>query len=128
MSRFVPVFQQYAPPPPHIYDLEEIYERCGVLEVRLVRQGSNRLTVTFSDHLGFRKAGESDALVTLDAIGATSQAGCSFYLVDDSDYIKWFVDQGHGIQNAGSLKHITIVTIDDVIEVIALSLPSVIVP
>lgn len=128
MSRFVPVFQQYAPPPPDIYDLEEISERCGVLEVCLVRHGGGRLSVTFSDPLAFRKAGESDALVTLDAIGATSQAGCSFYLVDDSDYVRWFVGQGHGSQNAESLKHITIVTTDDVIEVIALSMPSITVP
>ena len=115
MSRYVPAFQQYAPTPPKLYDLEEMCERSGVLEVHLVRQEKDRLHITFSDHLGFRKAGESDALVTLDAIAATSQAGRSFYLVEDSDYVRWFVDQSHGIQRAESLRHITIVTIDDVI-------------
>jgi hypothetical protein len=128
MSRYVPAFQQYAPAPPKLYDLEEMCERSGVLEVRLVRQEKDRLHITFSDHLGFRKAGESDALVTLDAIAATSQAGRSFYLVEDSDYVRWFVGQSHGIQRAESLRHITIVTIDDVIDVISLSLPSIIVP
>jgi hypothetical protein len=128
MSRYVPAFQQHAPSPPELYDLEEVCERSGVLEVRLVGQQERRLHVTFPDHLGFRKAGESDALVTLAAISATSQAGRSFYLVEESDYIRWFVDQSHGIRRPESLMHITIVTIDDVIDVISLSLPSLTVP
>jgi hypothetical protein len=127
MSRYVPTFQQYAPAPPEIYDLEEMCERSGVLKVCLVRQAGPALHIVFSDHLGFRKAGESDALLTLNAIGTSSQAGRSFYLVEESDYIRWFVQQGCGVQQAESLSHITIVTIDDVIDVISLSLPSVVV-
>jgi hypothetical protein len=96
--------------------------------LKCVLYAKRKTACTFSDHLGFRKAGESDALVTLDAIAATSQVGRSFYLVEDSDYVRWFVVQSHGIQRAESLRHITIVTIDDVIDVISLSLPSVIVP
>lgn len=126
MSRYLPAFQKYAPTPPKLYDLEELRERSGVLELHLVRQNVDRLHITFSDHLGFRKAGESDALVTLDAIVATSQPGRSFYFVEDSDYIRWFVDQGHGVQRAESLRHIAIITIDDVIDVISLGLPSVV--
>ena len=128
MSRYVPTFQQYAPPPPKIYDLEELCERSGVLEIRLVRQELDRLHIIFSDHLAFRKAGESDAFVTIDAIVATSEVGRSFYFVEDSDYIRWLVDQGHGIQSAESLRHIAITTVDDVIDVISLGLPRIVVP
>lgn len=125
MSRYTPAFQQYVPAPPEIYDLQELCERSGVLKVCLVRQQEPGLHMVFSDHLGFRKAGESDALVTLHSINTSSQAGRSFYLVEDSDYVRWFVEQGHGIRRAESMTHITIVTIDDIIDVISLSLPSV---
>jgi hypothetical protein len=128
MKRYVPVFQQYAPASPDIYDLEEMCERSGELVVRLVRQRKERLKIFFSDHLGFRKAGESDSLVTLREIAVTAQAGRSFYIVENSDYVRWFVDQSHGIRRMESLQHIAIVTIDDIIDVIALSLPSISVP
>jgi hypothetical protein len=95
-----------------------------VLEVFLAHPDGRKVKVTFSDHLGFRKAGESDALVTLDNINSTSVLGRSFYLVEKSEYVSWFVNQSHGIQLAQSLKHVTIITIDDVIDVISLSLPS----
>jgi hypothetical protein len=123
MSRYVPTLQQYAPP--RLYDLEEMCERSGVLELYLLDEGQHRIRVSFSEHLGFRKAGESDALVTLDAIAATSQAGRSFYFVEDSVYLRWFIDQSHGIRRAESLVHMTIVTIDDVIDVITLEMPSI---
>ena len=128
MTRYVPVFQAYAPTPPHIYDLEELCERSGVLQIRLVRQETYRLQVTFSDHLGYRKADESDALVTLNAIRNTSKSGLSFYFVEDSDYARWFVAQSHGMKRAEELVHMVIVTIDDVIEVTSLSAPVVEIP
>src|SRR4030088_121853 len=124
MSRYVPTLQQYAPP--SLYDLEEMSERAGVLELHLLDEPQRRLRISFSEHLGFRKAGESDALVTLDAIAATSQAGRSFYLVEDSEYLRWFVDQSHGVRRPESLVHITIVTIDDVIDVLTLKMPSIV--
>lgn len=58
---------------------------------------------------------DSNPEVTLRGIASTSQAGRSFYLVQSSDYVRWFVDQSHGVRQAESLKHITIVTPDDVI-------------
>ena len=128
MSRYIPTFQQYAPEPPDIYDLEEMCERSGILKICLVREHGPGLHLEFSDHLAFRKAGESDALVTLRSIRTSSQQGRSFYLVEESDYIRWFVEQGFGTQQAESLTHITIVTIDDVIDVISTGLPSLVVP
>jgi hypothetical protein len=127
LSRYLPAFQQHAPEPPDIYDLEQLCERSGVLEVRLVHPQEPGLNLVFSDHLAFRKAADGDALVTLHSIGAAPQAGKSFYLVEDSDYIRWFIEQGYGIRRAEPLQHITIVTLDDVIDVIALSLPAIVV-
>jgi hypothetical protein len=96
-----------------------------VLQVRLLHPERRRLLITFSDHLAFRKAGERYALVTLDTITATSLAGRSFYLAEESDYVRWFVEQGDGIQRAESLIHMTIVTTDAVIDVISRSGPAV---
>jgi hypothetical protein len=45
--------------------------------------------------------------------------------VEHSDYVRWFVEQSHGIQRVEALTHVTITTIDDVIDVISLSLPSI---
>lgn len=124
MSRYVPILQQYAPV--KLYDLEELSERAGVLELQLLDETQRLLRMSFSEHLAFRKAGESDALVTLDAIAATSHAGRSFYLVEDSEYLRWFVEQSHGIRQSESLVHITVVTIDDVIDVLTLEMPSIV--
>lgn len=110
MSRYIPVFQQFAPTAPKIFDLEEMCERSGILTLHLIREQKYRLHVSYLDHLTFRKADEGDALETLDAIDATSQLGRSFYVVEDSEYVQWFVDQGHGIRHTEKLIHTTILT------------------
>ena len=128
MSRYIPTLQEHAPEPPVIYDLEELSERAGVLEIRLVVEGQRRLTLSFSEHLAFRKADEGDSLVTLNAVNSTSTAGRSFYLVEDSDYVRWFVEQNYGVRHAESLTHILIATVDDIIDVLTLQWPSVVTP
>ncbi len=128
MSRYVTTFQQYAGS--GIYDLEELRDRGGILEIHLclLNDANVRLVMSFSSHLAFRKTGESEGLATLDAIAATSEPGRSFYIVEDSDYVRWIVEQSHGIQKAQLLTHFTIVTVDDIIDVIALAPPSAFVP
>jgi hypothetical protein len=128
MQRYITTFQEFANS--GLYDLEELCERSGVLEIRLclLNSVSNRLVISFSSHLGFRKAGESEGLVALDAIATTSSPGRSFYVVEDSDYVRWLVEQSHGIQKPELLTQYTIVTVDDIIDVIALDPPSVFVP
>jgi hypothetical protein len=124
MSRYIPVFQQYAPP--RVYDLDELREHAGVLEVHLRSEDRRRLTFSFSAHLAFQKADEGDSLVTLNAIGSISELGRSFYRVEESDYIRWFVEQSYGIRSPESLTHIVITTIDDIIDVITLEMPSIV--
>lgn len=125
MSRYVPALQGYASS--KLYDLEEMCERAGILELHLIDETQRRLRMSFSKHLAFRKADEGDSLVTIHAISATSQLGRSFYLVEDSEYVCWFVDQGYGIwrDRIESLLHLTVATVDDVIDIITLELPVV---
>ena len=125
MSLYSPVFHLYAVT--GLYDLEEMCESDGVLNIRLalLKDASRRLVVSFSNHLAFRKTGESEGLVMLNAIATTSQPGLSFYVVEDSDYLRWLVEQSHGIQETQKLTHFAIITIDDIIDVITLELPSV---
>jgi len=128
VQRYVTTFQEFAEF--GLYDLEELCERSGVLEIRLclLNAASGRLVIKFSSHLSFRKAGESEGLVTLDAIAATSKPGRSFYIAEDSDYVRWLVKQSHGIQKPELLTQYTIVTVDDIVDVITLEPPSVFVP
>jgi hypothetical protein len=128
VSRYIATLQQYAES--GLYDLEELCERAGVLEISLclLNDANVRLVISFSSHLAFRKAGESEGLVTLDAIAATATPGRSFYVVENSDYVRWLVEQSHGIQKPQSLTHFTIVTIDDIIDVVTLASPSVFAP
>jgi hypothetical protein len=128
MSRYIAVFQEHAPDPPAIYDLDELSERAGVLEIHLRGEGQRRLTLSFSEHLAFRKADEGDSLATLNAMSSTSQTGRSFYLVEDSEYLRWFVEQSYSVRQAESLTHIMIATIDDIIDVLTLQLPSIVIP
>jgi hypothetical protein len=125
VSLYSPVFHLYAET--GLYDLEEMCESDGVLNIRLalLKDASRRLVVSFSNHLAFRKTGESEGLVMLNAIATTSQPGLSFYVVEDSDYLRWLVEQSHGIQETQKLTHFAIITIDDIIDVITLELPSV---
>ena len=48
-----------------------------------------------------------------------------FYQVENSSYIKWFLEQNVQIRSSQSLIHFVYTTIDDIIEVIDLEEPGV---
>lgn len=108
------------------YDLDELVDRKGVLEIRLVDEARRRLSITFDCYLAYRKLDEGDALVTLEEVSRRCELGKSFYVVDDSSFVDWFVSQTYEARSPDDLDHYAVHTINDVIDVISPAPPSLV--
>jgi hypothetical protein len=106
------------------YDLDELVDRKGILEIRLIDEGRRRLSITFDCYLAYRKLDEGDALVTLEEVTQRCELGKSFYLVEESSFLDWFVSQTCGSRSRDHLQHYAVHTINDVIDVISPTPPS----
>lgn len=111
--------------PNEVMVLEELCDREGVLVLTLSATKGDRIRVTFDDYAAYRKADEGDMLATLSEIGATSSLGSTLYEVDVSDYISWFVQQSRGARSKSGLRHFAVLSLDDIVDVISPTPPSV---
>ena len=105
--------------------LEELRDCDGELVIRLSAREGRHFSVKFDDYIAYRKGDEGDMLVPLSQIQDSSRLGGTLYEVTDSDYIAWFMQQSRGTRARSDVRHFTLLSIDDVIDVIALSAPSV---
>lgn len=120
-NEYVPIHSKLNSTP----ELDEFSDRQGVIEIRLKDLRNNIIIFLFDNHLAYRKLDEGDALVALTQLRATAQLGLLLYEVRNSDFIEWFVAQGYGIRAADDLRHFSIVTLNDVIDVIAFDPPRI---
>lgn len=85
---------------------------------------SKKIIVTFEGVIfSYRWADEGSLLKTLSFL--TQNYGVDFYAhwtcfkVENSDYIKWFLDESSGRYDKNEVKHFVFQTPDDVIEVLS---------
>lgn len=123
MSTYREVLQEYAKSGP--YDLEELVDRGGVLQLYLIGVRNKSLRIEFDSYIAYRKIDEGDAMVTLSQLATCGKAGKSFYQVASSEFVSWLLEQGYGVRSSQELLHYVVVTVDDIIDVISHGQPSV---
>lgn len=121
MNHYDAVLQEFAPDEPYV--LSALVDRGGVLEIHLIDDDGRKASLTFDSHLAYRKLDEGDDLIGLAELSASARPGRSFYRVVGSDFVDWFISRNHGTRKVGSVIHFVVVTVDDVIDVLALTEP-----
>ena len=109
----------------HRYAENYIVDENGVLTVVLEDESGKRLKISFDAYLAFRKIDEGDALHTLVDISKTSVLRTGLYLVEESEYLRWFHFESKSIHESQKLAHYCLSTVDSVIDVISFDPPNV---
>jgi hypothetical protein len=107
------------------YAEDRISDEAGTLEIVLEDETGAKLSVSFDAYLAFRKMDEGDAFHTLRDIKESSESGTKLYLVEDSEYLRWFHFESENIRKGQELAHYCLTTIDSVIDVISFDPPTV---
>ena len=114
-NRYLPVLQEHAPE--RSFDLDRLLDESGVLEIALLREDGSKFKLLFPTYLAYRRLDEGDALGALKDAADSTKLGRSFYRVEESGFLDWFVAQG-GIHSRDPLVHFVIMTANDIIDVI----------
>lgn len=122
--KFIPVFQQ------HVgngqWDLEQLVDRSGTLELTLVDSTGRQMSVSFESYLAYRKIDEGDALLMLSEIRKTGGTAKYFYRVENSEFLKWFNNERCASEVLDdSLIHFTIAAMNDIVDVLAFESPRI---
>lgn len=95
--------------------LESIKYDLAILSISLIKP-DEKLSLTFEWVYSFRVTDEGDLLKMLSHFDGQMTTG--IYKVQNSSYLEWFHDQSENIHDE-VIEHYLIVTIDEVIEVLA---------
>ncbi|MEX9216868.1 hypothetical protein AB7Z50_21590 [Providencia rettgeri] len=101
--------------------LESINYNLAILSLSLIRP-NEKITLAFEWIYSFRVTDEGDLLKMLEHFDGQMTTG--IYKVENSSYLEWFHDQSENIHDE-VIEHYLIVTIDEVIEVLASVEPSI---
>lgn len=123
-DHFIPILQDIACD--RVFDLDTLTDSGGTLKLHLSNESGKKFTLSFDDSLAFRKLDEGDALAIVNQAKVTSKLGLSFYRVENSQFLEWFLAQGYGVRASERLLHISVMTSDDIIDVICLNEPKVV--
>lgn len=82
--------------------------------------------VGFDSHLAYRNMDEGDRLRSLPALCETRQAEATVYLVENSEWVKWFKDENQGKYSNDNLNHWAIITPNDWVDVISFEAPQIV--
>lgn len=110
--------------PKEIYNDSLIDDTEGLVIIFSDKDNKNRIIVKFENLvLSYRNTDEGSLLKMLNYLnreyGDSFYIGLPFFIVDNSEYIKWFLDQSSGIYQKQDVKHFVFVTPHDVIEVLS---------
>jgi len=125
-----PVKEKYTPWPEAIGLSEKLYLQ-GLLDTyegfRLLledKDGNGAVfRVGFDSHLAYRNIDEGDRLRSLGAVCDARPA--IIYLVEDSEWLKWFKEENQGKYGGDNLFHWAIITPNDWVDVISIEPPKV---
>lgn len=118
--------------PKEIYNDSLIDDTEGLVIIFSDKDNKNRIIVKFENLvLSYRNTDEGSLLKMLNYLnreyGDSFYIGLPFFIVDNSEYIKWFLDQSSGIYQKQDVKHFVFVTPHDVIEVLSKYEPEILI-
>lgn len=109
---------------PETLYLEAIYDDYEGF--RLLLKGDAKqdkvLRITFDPALSYRNTDEGDLLKTIDE---QDFGGWSLYVASNSDYLRWFHKESHGIHEGVDIVHYAIYTPNDCLDILSAYLPKV---
>lgn len=76
----------------------------------------------FDNYIAYRNSDEGARLKSLNQFPSNCREWCLFK-TNDSDFIKWIVDESMGIYSSNDIIHYFFTTSDDIIEVLSLNEP-----
>jgi hypothetical protein len=123
LSRCTSILQSREPS--ELYELTSLVDEAGVLTLNLSSADGFNTQVVFDDCLAHRKIDEGDAFVTLSELARQGCLGGTFYRVDDSESLRWFRSESYGVRDTQDLVHYLLMTLNDVVDVIAISEPAI---
>lgn len=80
------------------------------------------LRITFDPALSYRNTDEGDLLKT---INTQNFGGWSLYVVSNSDYLRWFSEESHGVHEGEDIIHYAIYTPNDCLDILSSYPPKV---
>ncbi|OCJ04199.1 hypothetical protein A6U87_15235 [Rhizobium sp. AC44/96] len=122
MTTYEPILLSQTPN--ELFDLNELSDKGGVLTLSLLN-ADEAIDVRFDAYYAYRKIDEGDAPKLLSDVASSSQLGKTFYRGADSEFIRWFREQGLGKSDDVEVHHVVIILVDDVIEILTPALPVV---
>ncbi|MDM9623516.1 hypothetical protein [Rhizobium sp. S96] len=108
--------------PNELFDLNGLSDKGGVLTLSLFN-ADEATDVRFNAYYAYRKIDEGDALKLLSDVASSSQLGKTLYRGADSEFTRWFREQGLGKNDDVEVHHVVIILVDDVIEILTPALP-----
>jgi hypothetical protein len=121
MNKFFPIDQ--SAPTGRLPDEEALIDVSGCLKITLLAEAETKIVVLFDDYIAYRKLDEGDAFRTLREIADSGQLGHLLYLVENSDFIAWFLKENQFVRNREGLKHYCMTTSNSLIDVICFGPP-----
>ena len=122
MNKYFPVRQSVSIE--HLPDEESLVDANGSLKIKISVEGETKV-VLFDDFIAYRKLDEGDAFHTLREIADSSKLGHLLYQVEDSNFLKWFMEENQFVRSRDALKHYCLTTSNSVIDVICFDPPKV---
>ncbi|WP_420993162.1 hypothetical protein ACKI2N_023545 [Cupriavidus sp. 30B13] len=123
MRIFIPVMQNVFQG--RCFDCKQITDDGFTVSIEL--EGSDaKLTLVFDGALVVRRMDEGDMLRTLPEIGSTGGAGKMLYMVENSPFLNWFVEESCHTRSAITIKHFLVAGINTAVDVISFDEPKII--
>ncbi len=108
--------------------LEELYQDCeGLLKLILTDgfENSQKLQITFDGQLLYRNIDEANLLAMEFSHEDKQPGGCTFYTIDNSEYLEWFHWVSCNTNENQEIIHYAIYTGNDCVDILSVSPPDV---
>ncbi|MEP3279147.1 MAG: hypothetical protein ABJN26_25375 [Stappiaceae bacterium] len=102
--------------------LHSLLDDTDGLHLVFVRSDEQKtIKISFDTYLSFRNADEGDRLKFLNEVEGLEK--WPLYIVENSEFLKWFHEQTYNIHQAVDIKHYAFITPDDIVEILARDAP-----
>ncbi|WLE60403.1 hypothetical protein GIY62_07060 [Burkholderia plantarii] len=108
------------------YEFLSLIDTDGVLKVAMEDASNNIISVEFDGYIFFSKIDEGDAFETINTMYVNSCIGATLIRARNSNLLKWFDRENHGVRGGANLVHYILLMQNDIINVISLDVPSLI--
>jgi hypothetical protein len=101
-------------------DYESLQSTPEGLEIRLIESGTCRvLSVRFRSAIAYRSTDELNRYRTLRRLGPQGLLGWSFFIVRNSDWLRWLLEEIEGAPMYPEMTHYGVYSTDDCVDVLS---------